>query len=100
MWRTVRERREIDDAKSPLTAMFRSQGFVVRDETYTMGAKSFSRGNVHVLASIDYAGMSAADRTLEDYPRADHDYALSWIKREAGAACSTRPTATANPSTR
>ena len=91
---------KIDDAKSPLTAMFKGQGFVVHDETYTMGAKSFSRDNVHVLTSIDYAGTSAADRALEDYPRADHDYALSWIKREARAACSTRPTATANASTR
>ena len=73
---------KIDDPKSPLTAMFKGQGFVVHDETYTMGANSFSRANVHVLTSIDYARMSAADRALEDHPRADHDYALSWIKRE------------------
>jgi hypothetical protein len=59
---------KINDAKSPLTTMFRGQGFVVHDETYTMGAKSFSLGNVHVLTRIDYAGTSAADRALEDYP--------------------------------
>ena len=73
---------KIDDPKSPLTAMFKGQGFVVHDETYTIGTNSFSRANVHVLTSIDYAKMSATDRALEDHPRADHDYALSWIKRE------------------
>jgi type 1 glutamine amidotransferase len=47
-----------------------------------MGANSFSRENVRVLTSIDYAKMSDEDRALEDYPRADHDYGLSWIRRE------------------
>ena len=26
--------------------------------------------------------MSDADKAKEDYPRADHDYGLSWIRRE------------------
>jgi type 1 glutamine amidotransferase len=73
---------KIDDPKSPLTAMFHGQEFDVRDEIYTMGIKSFSRGNVHVLTSIDYGRMSAEDKALEANPRADHDYALSWIHRE------------------
>jgi type 1 glutamine amidotransferase len=73
---------KIDDPKSPLTAMFHGQEFDVRDEIYTMGIKSFSRDNVHVLTSIDYSKMSADDKALEANPRADHDFGLSWVHRE------------------
>jgi type 1 glutamine amidotransferase len=73
---------KIDDPKSPLTAMFHGRAFEIHDETYTMAANSWSRDNVHVLTSIDYASMSPADRALEEHPRADHDYGLSWIRRE------------------
>ena len=72
---------KIDDPNSPLTAMFKD-GFAINDETYTFGIKSWSRENVHVLTSIDYSQMSDADKAKEDYPRADHDYGLSWIRRE------------------
>ena len=37
---------------------------------------------MHVLTSIDYARMSDADKALESNPRADHDYGLSWIRRD------------------
>ena len=74
---------KIDDPKSPLTAMFKGQAFDVNDEIYTMGVKSWSRDNVRVLTSIDYDKMSPGDRALEDHPRADHDYGISWIRREA-----------------
>lgn len=72
---------KIDDPDSPLTAMFKN-GFAINDETYTFAEKSFSRANVHVLTSIDYSKMSAEDKAKEDYPRSDHDYGLSWIRRE------------------
>jgi type 1 glutamine amidotransferase len=72
---------KIDDPSSPLTAMF-ANGFEVNDETYTFGIKSWSRRNVHVLTSIDYSKMSEEDKLKEDYPREDHDYGLSWIRRE------------------
>lgn len=72
---------KIDDPNSPLTAMFKD-GFAINDETYTFGVKSWSRENVHVLTSIDYSKMSDEDKAKEDYPRADHDYGLSWIRRE------------------
>ena len=72
---------KIDDPNSPLTAMFKD-GFAINDETYTFGIKSWSRENVHVLTSIDYSKMSDEDKAKEDYPRADHDYGLSWIRRE------------------
>ena len=35
-----------------------------------------------MLTSIDYSKMSAEDKALESNPRADHDYALSWIRHE------------------
>jgi type 1 glutamine amidotransferase len=73
---------KIDDPKSPLTAMFHGQEFEIHDETYTFGMNTWSRKNLHILTSIDYDKMSDADKAKEDYPRADHDYGLSWIRRE------------------
>ena len=73
---------KIDDPKSPVTAMFHGQEFDIHDETYTFGMEVWSRTNLHVLTSIDYDKMSDADKAKEDYPRADHDYGLSWIRRE------------------
>ncbi len=73
---------KIDDPKSPLTAMFHGEEFVIHDETYTFNQDSFSRTNVHVLTSIDYSKMSDADKAKESGMRTDHDYALSYIRRE------------------
>jgi type 1 glutamine amidotransferase len=73
---------KIDDPKSPLTAMFHGQEYEIHDETYTFNQESFSRDNVHVLTSIDYAKMSDEDKAKEPTPRTDHDYALSYIRRE------------------
>ncbi|MGD0773553.1 MAG: ThuA domain-containing protein [Candidatus Solibacter sp.] len=73
---------KIDDPKSPVTAMFHGQEFDIHDETYTFGMDTWSRTNLHILTSIDYDKMSDADKAKEDYPRADHDYGLSWIRRE------------------
>jgi type 1 glutamine amidotransferase len=73
---------KIDDPKSPVTAMFHGQEFDIHDETYTFGMDTWSRTNLHVLTSIDFDKMSAADKAKEDYPRADHDYGLSWLHHE------------------
>ncbi|HEY2435053.1 MAG TPA: ThuA domain-containing protein [Vicinamibacterales bacterium] len=73
---------KIDDPKSPLTQMFHGQEWVIHDETYTFNQDSFSRTNVHVLTSIDYDKMSDVDKAKESGMRTDHDYALSWIRRE------------------
>jgi type 1 glutamine amidotransferase len=73
---------KIDDPKSPLTAMFKGAEFEIHDETYTYNDESFSRANVHVLTSVNYEKMSAEDKQKEPNPRADHDYALSWIRDE------------------
>lgn len=73
---------KIDDPKSPLNAMYHGKEFQYHDETYTMAQDSFSRKNVHVLTSVDYAKMSDADKAKEKLKRTDGDYALSWIHRE------------------
>lgn len=73
---------KIDDPASPINAMFRGIQFEIDDETYTFSVNSWSRENVHVLTSVDYSKMSEADKLKEDYPREDHDYGLSWIRRE------------------
>jgi hypothetical protein len=66
---------KIDDPKSPLTAMFHGEEFVIHDETYTFNQDSFSRTNVHVLTSIDYSKMSDAEKAKENGMRTDHDCA-------------------------
>src|SRR5258708_2633747 len=73
---------KIDDPKNPLTAMFHGEPFEIHDETYTFNQESFSRTNVHVLTSVDYAKMSDADKAKEPNQRTDHDYGLSWVRRE------------------
>jgi type 1 glutamine amidotransferase len=75
---------KIDDPGNPLTQMFQGKEWEIQDETYTFAQNSFSRANVHVLTSIDYAKMSDADKALEPAgtARTDGDYALSWIRRE------------------
>jgi type 1 glutamine amidotransferase len=73
---------KIDDPKSPLTAMFHGEEFQIHEETYTFAG--FSLKNVHLLTSIDYSKMSAADKAKQpaDIRHADGIYPLSWIRRE------------------
>jgi type 1 glutamine amidotransferase len=73
---------KIDDKASPLTKMFNGQEFDIYEETYTFSINSFSRENVHVLTSVDYDRMSFMDKLKESGMRPDHDFGLSWIKKE------------------
>lgn len=74
---------KVDDPNSPLTAMFKGKPeLVIVDETYTMGRETYSRKNLRVLTSIDYAKMTPEDKAKETNPRPDGDYALSWIRRD------------------
>jgi type 1 glutamine amidotransferase len=73
---------KIDDPDSPITAPFHGRSFNVADEVYTFNDASWSRENVHVLMSLDYSTLSDCEKGLESYPRPDHDYGLSWIRRE------------------
>jgi hypothetical protein len=51
-------------------------------EIYTFAMDTWSRENLHVLTSIDYSKMSDADKAKENFPRSDHDYGLTWIRRD------------------
>lgn len=74
---------KVDEPDHPLNAPFKGQPpLVVVDETYTFGRDTYSRANLRVLTSVDYAAMSAEDKAKEQHPRGDGDYALSWIRRE------------------
>jgi type 1 glutamine amidotransferase len=75
---------KIDEPKHPLNAPFAKLNgpLVVNDETYTFGRDTYSRQNVRVLTSVDYSKMCDEDKKKEQNPREDHDYALSWIRRE------------------
>ena len=74
---------KVDEPDHPLNAPFKGQTPLrIIDETYTFGRDTYSRANVRVLTSVDYAAMSAEDKAKEEYPRADGDYALSWIRHE------------------
>ena len=74
---------KIDEPNHPLNAPFKGlSDFQVIDETYTFGRETYSRTNLRVLTSVDYAKMSAEDKAKEQFPRSDGDYALSWIRRE------------------
>ena len=75
---------KIDEPSHPLNAPFKKLGgpLVINDETYTMGRDTYSRQNVRVLTSVDYSKMCDEDKKKEMNPREDHDYALSWIKRD------------------
>ena len=89
---------KVDDATSPLTAVFEGKGFPYSDEIYAF-TEPYSREKLHVLLSIDYpnspevakaeqrlreraAAPAAKDGEKRDLAaaRADHDYALAWIR--------------------
>ncbi len=74
---------KVDEPNHPLNAAFKGKPqLVIVDETYTFGRDTYSRKNLRVLTSIDYAKMSDEDKAKEQNPRADGDYALSWIRRD------------------
>jgi type 1 glutamine amidotransferase len=75
----------IDDPASPINAQFHGKPFTVHDEFYTFPQDEFNnKNNFHVLTSIDYSKMSAADKAKE--PEAQHRtdgfYVTSWIRSE------------------
>jgi type 1 glutamine amidotransferase len=73
---------KVDEPGHPLNAPFKGQSWEIVDETYTFSRDTYSRENLRVLTSVDYAKMSAEDKAKENNPRTDGDYALSWIRRE------------------
>ena len=73
---------KLDEPGHPLNAPFEGKSWDVVDETYTFGRDTYSRENLRVLTSVDYAKMSPEDKAKENNPRADGDYALSWVRSE------------------
>jgi type 1 glutamine amidotransferase len=84
---------KVEDPSSPLNAPFTAvnpqtgvraaRPFSIVDEIYTFNETSWSRDNAHVLTSLDYSKMPAEIKAQEPAPqRTDHDYALSYIRRE------------------
>jgi type 1 glutamine amidotransferase len=72
---------KVDDPKNPINAAFKGQTFEMTDETYTMQQDVYSRQNLRVLLSVDVSRMTPDEAARENRPW-DHDYALSWIRRE------------------
>ncbi len=75
---------KLDDASSPINAVFGGKGFDIADEIYTFRAP-YSREKLHVLLSIDVAKSKSVQGVLQNSPkkhwqnRPDDDFALSWI---------------------
>lgn len=75
---------KIDDPKHPVSAAFGGQDFDIRDEIYTF-RDPYSRTKQRVLISVDMEKTKLADDPRrpgfkQGENRADHDYALSWVK--------------------
>lgn len=70
-----------DDAKSPLTAMFRGKEFKVADQAFQLQEPTF-RDRLHVLLSIDTAKTPLDPKRRLLAPRKeDMDFPVSWTKR-------------------
>jgi len=70
---------KLDEPSHPLNAAFGGQGFTVKDEIYQIKGP-YSRDKLRVLLSLDV--VDGKER-VSGIPgsRADHDYAVSWIRR-------------------
>ncbi len=81
---------KVDDPASPLTAVFAGKPFPFTDEIYAFKSP-YSRNDLRVLLSVDYANSPEVRKTEERLReraeksaaavRADHDYAISWVRR-------------------
>jgi len=72
---------KLDDPKSPLTKMFKGQGFVFTDEFFRFPGPPYSREKLRVLMSFDVPKTDMNQgRDCRACVRADNDYALSWIR--------------------
>jgi len=70
---------KLDEPSHPLNAAFGGKGFTVKDEIYQIKGP-YSRDKLRVLLSLDVAD---GKERVSGIPgsRADHDYAVSWIRR-------------------
>ena len=73
-WGTFDAPITVEDPKFPGMQQW-PHAFILRDEIYQM--KSFSRGKVHVLMSLDVSKLDLANSKVH---RADHDFVVTWAK--------------------
>ena len=73
---------KIDDPNSPLNAAFGGKEFVYQDEFFRFPVGPYSREKLHVLLSMDVekTDMNQGLACAQPCNRADHDYAISWIR--------------------
>ena len=78
---------KVDDPKSPINALFEGKNFDFSDEIYTYkNYPNHTRAKLHVLLSLDLdkCGFKKDEKDPTKYVgenRADHDYAVAWIKK-------------------
>ena len=89
---------KVDDPQSPLTKVFDGKPFPFQDEIYAF-TEPYSRANLRVLLSIDYANSpdvpkaeenlkkratapdaKPSDKQFVAAAREDHDYGIAWIR--------------------
>jgi type 1 glutamine amidotransferase len=73
---------KIDDPSSPLTIPFDGKEFLYMDEFFRFPTPPYSREKLHVLLSMDVQKTDMNQGRPCQWPcvRADHDYAVSWIR--------------------
>ncbi len=68
-----------EDPKNPVNSAFKGEAFPFSDEIYIYQDEPYSRDKLHVLLSVDLEKSVKINPKDKD-KRADHDYAVSWIK--------------------
>ena len=71
---------KIDEPNHTLTKAFDGKGFKLKDEIYQF-KDPYTRADRRVLLSLDLSD-EATGKVQPKAPRADKDYAVSWIKKE------------------
>jgi len=71
---------KIDEPNHTLTKAFGGKGFKIKDEIYQF-KEPYTRADRRVLLSLDLSDETTG-KVQPKAPRADNDYAVSWIKKE------------------
>ncbi len=69
----------VEEPDHPLMAAFKEPSFIVTDEIYQV-TDPYSRENLRVLLSIDWARTRTTPEQKKNVHRQDRDFAMTWIK--------------------
>jgi type 1 glutamine amidotransferase len=72
---------KVDDPKSPLTKVFKGQGYEVSDEVFQFQEETL-RDHMRVLLSVDMAKTPLPAKNVLPVRRKDQDFPLTWIRRQ------------------